>query len=187
MCILALYWAVPPQRAGATALALSLPIIIMDTVRLFSRRWNKALTWLFWPFMRENERNRLAGLSFMLAGVTIIILLFNRHVVLLSLMFLGVADPTASFFGIRYGKDKLIGEKSLQGSLAAFVSCFLLSLGYFYVMDLMRERLFIVCLLAGLSGAIGELVPVGKLDDNLVFPVVSGALLSLLFYLFGGF
>src|SRR6516165_4451429 len=87
MCILALYWAVPPQRAGATALALSLPIIIMDTVRLFSRRWNKALTWLFWPFMRENERNRLAGLSFMLAGVTIIILLFNRHVVLLSLMF----------------------------------------------------------------------------------------------------
>ena len=46
-------------------------------------------------------------------------------------------------------------------------------------MDLMRERLFIVCLLSGLSGAVSELMPVGKLDDNLVFPVVSASVCRL--------
>lgn len=184
--MLALYWFVPPKRATLVAVALCLPVISMDVARLFIPRWNRALTWLFRPFMRDSERDRLAGLSFMLLGVLIIVLIFPRNVVALSLMCLAVADPAASYFGIRYGRDKLIGHKSLQGSLAAFVSCFLLSLGFFYVMHLMRERLFIVCLLTGLIGAVSELVPVGKLDDNLVFPVLSSTLLTGLFYIFGG-
>lgn len=186
MLIFALYWFVPGERAVLTALLLCVPVIAIDLTRLCVPRLNSTLTFLFRPFMRESERHRIAGLSFMLAGVLFIIVLFPRNVVLLTLLFLGVADPLASYFGIRYGKDKLIGEKSLQGSLAAFVACFLLSLLFFYAMDLMRERLFIVCLLGGLIGALSELVPVGKLDDNFVFPAVSGALLTGLFYLFGG-
>ncbi len=147
---------------------------------------NRVLMLLFRPFMRENERKRLAGLGYMMAGLLIIILIFPPVVVSLALLFLAVADPVASYFGIRFGKDKLIGEKSVQGSLAAFISCFLLSLIYFYAMNLMHERMFIVCLLSALIGAFAELVPVFKLDDNFVFPVVSSTLLTGLFYLFGG-
>ena len=187
LVVVTLYWIVPPERAHFTVLALCLPVIAVDIVRLFIPRFNRTLTWLFRPFMREHEQDRVAGLSYMLAGVIFIVLLFSRNVVLLSLLFLAFADPLASFFGIRYGRDKLIGEKSLQGSLAAFVTCFLLSLGFFYVMDLMRERLFIVCLVAGMIGAIGELVPVGKIDDNFVFPCLSATMLTGLFYVFGGF
>ena len=186
MFIYLLYSTVPAEKAKLTALALGLPIIAIDVTRLFVPKLNYSLTWMFRPFMRENERHRLSGLSFMLAGAALNILLFPRHVVFLALLFLAVADPMASFFGIRYGKDKLIGEKSLQGSLAAFATCFLLAMIYFYMMNLMQERLFIVCLLAGLIGAVSELMPVGKLDDNFVFPVLSGTLLTGLLYLFGG-
>ncbi len=186
MVIFALYCLVPNERAGLTAISLASLIIGIDIVRLFIPGINRTLSWIFRPFMRENERQKIAGVSYMLAGVTVIILVLPRNVVMLTLLFLAVADPLASFFGIRYGRDKLIGAKSLQGSGAAFITCFVLSFGYFLIMDLMRERLFIVCLLSALTGAIGELVPVGKLDDNLVFPILSGTLLTGLFYVFGG-
>jgi len=186
MVIFVLYALIPSDRARITALVLSVPFIVLDVLRLYVPRINRALTWLFRPFMRENERQRLAGLSFLLAGVSLSIWLYPRPVVFLSLLFLAVADPLASYFGIRFGRDKLVGDKSLQGSMAAFAACFLLSLLYFSVMDLMRERMFIVCLISGLIGACAELIPVGKLDDNFLFPVVSGVLLTGVFYLFGG-
>ncbi len=186
MFIFFLYYVVPPQRAAWVALGLSAVIIGIDVGRLYFQRLNQAMIWSFRPFMRESEKHRLASLSFMMAGVTLVILLFPKPVASLAILFLAVADPVASYFGIRYGKDKLIGSKSLQGSFAAFVTCFLLSLLYFCVMDLMRERLFIVCLLSGLIGAVSELMPVGKLDDNFVFPVMSAVLLTGMFMIFGG-
>jgi diacylglycerol kinase (CTP) len=186
MMIALLYRLVPPEKASLTAVAMMLLICAVDIGRLKIPRLNRTMTWLFKPFLRESERHRLAGVTFMMIGVTFVILFCPRNVVYLTLFCLGVADPLASYFGIRYGRDKLVGEKSLQGSLAAFVACFLLSVGYFYFMNLMHERLFIVALLAGLIGAVSELVPVGPLDDNLVFPVLSGTLLTGVFYLFGG-
>jgi dolichol kinase len=42
-------------------------------------------------------------------------------------------------------------------------------------------------LLAGLVGAFAELIPIGKLDDNLTLPLMSAVGLSILFYFFGFF
>lgn len=182
----ALYWTLSPTQAKFTALACSAFMIAFDVARLYLPPLNRFFTWLFGPVLRESERGRVSGAASMMAGVTLIILLFPKNVVLLALLFVAVADPLASYFGIRYGRDKLIGDKSVQGSLTAFVVCFVLALGYFIAMDLMRERLFIVCLLSGLIGAASELIPIGRLDDNFLFPVVSATLLTGLFYIFGG-
>jgi dolichol kinase len=147
---------------------------------------NRFFTWLFGPFLRETERTGLTGSAFMMAGVTLIVWLYPKNVVILTLILFAVADPLASYFGIRFGKDKLIGNKSFQGSAAAFVACFVASGAYFATHRLMTDRLFIVCLLSGLIGAISELVPIGKLDDNFVFPVLSATMLTGMFYVFGG-
>jgi dolichol kinase len=186
MFILYLYWKIPADRASLATLVLCLPLVLIDIARLYVPKLNKIMMALFRPFMRESEKQRLAAISFMLVGASVNIIFLPRVVVPLTLLFLAVADPVASFIGIRYGKDKLIGNKSAQGSFAAFVVCFALSAGYLYTLDLMHERLFIVCLLAGLIGAVSELMPVGKLDDNFVFPVMSGILLTGLFSIFGG-
>lgn len=186
MAIAVVAWILPSRQAILASLALATIAITLDVCRLYSPKLNRILTWAFKPFMRESERNRLAGSSFMLAGVTLIVLLFPKQVVLLTLLFLATADPLASYFGIRFGKDKLIGGKSLQGSLAAFVTCFTVSLAYYLALNLMHDRLFIVCLLSALIGAVSELVPFGRLDDNFIFPVLSGSMLTGLFYIFGG-
>jgi diacylglycerol kinase (CTP) len=186
LVIFALYWVLSPRQALIASVAISVLLIGFDFSRLYLPFFNRLFTFLFRPVLRDSERLKLSGLSYLMAGVTVIVAFFPKPVGLLALLFLAVADPLASFFGIRYGKDKLFGHKSVQGTLAAFTACFFLSLGYFLYMDLMRERLFIVCLLGGLIGAFSELVPIFNLDDNFVFPVVSSALLLCLFYVFGG-
>jgi diacylglycerol kinase (CTP) len=147
---------------------------------------NRFFTWLFGLVLREHERNRPAGSTLMMAGVALIILVYPRLVVILTLMLFAVADPLASYIGIRFGRDKLIGNKSLQGSLAALVACFVVALLFYISQGLMQDRLFIACLLTGLIGAGSELIPVGKLDDNFVFPVATATLLTGLFYVFEG-
>ncbi len=186
MFIFALYQIVPESQRAWTTVSICSTIILIDVSRLYIPAMGRAMFALFRPFMRESERKGFATLTSMMVGLMIIILIFPPVVVALALLFLAVGDPVASYFGIRFGKDKLIGEKSVQGTLAAFTACFVLSLIYFYTMNLMQERLFIVCLLAALIGAFSELVPIFKLDDNFVFPVVSSVLLTGLFYLFGG-
>lgn len=186
MAMVVLYFSLTRSQAIRVALEASALWVTLDFLRLQFPQLNSVLTKLFQPVMRESEKNHLAGSTYMFLGVTLIVCLYPREVVLLSLLFLGVADPIASTVGIRFGRDKLIGNKTLQGSLAAFFACLIISVVYLMAMRLMTERLVIVAILSALIGAISELIPVGKLDDNFTFPVISATLLTLVFELFGG-
>lgn len=161
-------------------------LVTLDLLRLRYEYLNKRLTWLFAPFLRETERHKPTGSTFMLIGVTLIVYFFPKPVTLLSLLFFSLADPMAAYVGTRYGKDKLIGSKSLQGTMAAFVVCFVLTLIYCIALNVMTERLVIVAVVCGLIGAISELIPILNLDDNFIFPVLCAAQLTLAFKLFGG-
>jgi dolichol kinase len=173
------------HRRSAVLILCGVPVLL-DIGRQFIPGLNHTLTKLFGPFMRTEEAHRIAGMSYMLAGCGLVILLFPEPVVRLSLLMFSVADPLASYFGIIYGKDRLIGQKTLQGAGAAFAACFAISLGYFAASKLMTERLFIVGLISALIGSFSELLPLGKIDDNFLFPVTSSILLYGVFYLFGG-
>ncbi len=161
--------------------------IFIDVSRLMYEPLNKRAVAIMKPFMRDNERNNLAGVTYLIVGVFILVLIFDSRIVTLSLLFLAFADPIASYFGIRYGKDKIFGRKSFQGTLAAFLTCLVIAAIFYYSKQLMTERLIIVSVLSALAGALAEAIPVAKLDDNLVMPVVSAILLQGIFFLFGGF
>lgn len=186
MTAFVLFYFLPYQTSKTVTFCITIPLVIFDIARLYIPAFNAAFLKSFRLILRDSEKHGLAGSTAMLIGVSIIIFIFPRDVILATMLFQAVADPLASFVGIRYGKDKLIGNKSLQGSLAAFGACFVLALVFYYTRGLMHERLFIVCLLSGLIGAVSELVPVGKLDDNFIFPVVNATLLTGLFHVFGG-
>jgi len=135
--------------------------------------------------MRQSELHTLAGTTFLLTGLLFVTLVFPPPIVLLTMFFLAFADPIASYFGIRYGKDKILGEKSLQGFLAAFVVCALLTFTFLNSYELVSGRIVLVSLIGGLIGALAELIPIGKLDDNLTLPVLSAVSLWGLFSIFG--
>ena len=137
------------------------------------------------PLMRNSEVKGAAGTTYLLAGVAIIALFFSKPVVSLSLLFLAFADPLASFIGIRYGKDKIMGNKSIQGFLMAFAVCFILTFLFLAGYELQLSRRFVVSALCGLVGALAELIPIAKLDDNLTMPVLSAIGIWAVFQLFG--
>lgn len=176
-----------PEKYALLALVIAWVLFVpMDFIRLRVPAFNDVLVHFFKPIMREYELKGLAGTSYLLTGVTLVAALFPREIVTLTLLFLAFADPIASFFGIKFGKDKILGNKSLQGTLAAFVVCGTLTYGYLSYKGLMLDRIFMMTLLGGLIGALAELIPIWDLDDNLSLPVVSATALYFLFWIFGG-
>lgn len=183
---MAAIYAYAPLSVSLTILLIAgLVAIPLDFLRQRNAGLNDVLVHLFKPLLRESELHRLAGTTYLIIGVGIIAVVFPREIVLLTLLFLAFADPCASYFGIRYGKDKIFGHKSLQGTLAAFFICAFICAVYFYTHNLFSDRWLVVSLLGGLIGALAEVVPIGKLDDNLTLPILSASFLWIVFTLFG--
>lgn len=166
---------------------LFLLFVPIDIIRLYNSKVNDFALSIFKPIMRIHEVKKIAGTSYLITGVLLITYFFPKEIVSLTLLFLAFADPLASFVGIRYGKDKIFGHKSLQGFMAAFFTCAFITFVFLYFglvpMDFWRRLL--ISILAGLIGALAELIPVWKLDDNFTLPVISALGLSFLFYFFG--
>lgn len=181
------YTMVGHDRAWIVLGILALVAIPFDLFRLKYPMLNAFALKAFGRVMRAHEATNPSGVTYLILGALFLLLFNDRHIVTLSLLFLAFGDPTASFFGIRYGKDKIWNGKSLQGTMGAFAICTITAGLYYYHQNLMTERLIIVAPLSGLIGALAEMLPIGKLDDNLTFPIISGLLLWLLFQLFGGF
>lgn len=170
------------------ALGIAMAIVIpLDFLRLRVSKLNRLIFNLLGTFLRREEATRLSGMTHLFIGAFVIIVLFPKHVATLSFLYLAFGDPIASAIGVMYGKDKILPNKSLQGTLAAFVVCALISLVYFNVTGIMHERLVLVTVIGGVIGALSELVTLGKLDDNFTIPVLGASLLWLMFRFFGGF
>lgn len=183
----AVYYFGGPRLSWIILLSVAAVIIPLDCLRQRRPALNRVTHKIFGPFLRKHEENSISGMTYLFLGTFFLMLVFRRHIVVLTLLFLAFGDPFASFFGIRFGKDRIIGNKTLQGTLGAFAVCTLTAGLYYYFNNLMIERLLIVAPLSGLIGALAELVPIGKLDDNLTFPVLASCLLWLLFQIYGGF
>lgn len=182
------FYAYAPYNWSVIALVISFIVFVpIDFLRQKNKALNDFFVSLAGPIMRQSEVNKLAGTTYLISGVLLITLFFPREVVLLTILFLAFADPIASYFGIRYGKDKIFGEKSVQGSFAAFVVCMVITFTYLYSHGILLDRLIVVSLLGGLIGAAAEAVPLWKLDDNLTLPILSAIFLWILFNLFGAF
>ncbi len=182
--IIWVYMTLPYSTFLAVAICATSFVLIMDFGRLYSEKLNSVIQNSFSFCMREGERNKVSGMSYMAVGVLLAAILFPRDVVILSLIFLGVGDPIASTFGILYGKNK-IGSKSLEGSLAAFLACSIASVIYFLANDFFDHRIFLAVPLSGLWGALAELVEIKYLDDNFTLPILAGFGLWGLYYVLG--
>lgn len=181
-----IYLAAGPKLSFYILLGAALILLPIDLIRPKFPELNRLVIRMMGPVMRQSESNAASGVTYLIIG-TCVLLLFPPSIVKLVLLFLAFGDPIASFFGVKFGKDKILGNKTLQGTMAAFVTCTVISGIYYYAQNIMTERLFIVAPLSGVIGAFAELVPVAKLDDNFTIPVMSAVLLWGLFHLFGGF
>jgi diacylglycerol kinase (CTP) len=170
-------------EAIATALLVfSATSFLFEYLRLKNEMINHLVLKVMKPVMRESERNSISGMPFYALGVSLSLFFFPERLAVLSVLFLIFADPIASFCGILFGRDKILPNKSLQGTIAAFSVCYIVTLVYGLIHTAPSMNLLIFSIVAGVIGAISELCS-QFVDDNLCIPVISGAGLFLLNFL----
>lgn len=151
-----------------------------DMLRARFKKLNFIVLRLAGPLMRRSEREGMSGLPFYALGASLSLFFYQKDIAVLSIMFLVFSDPLSSFFGVLYGKDKIMPNKSLQGAVAGFFTCYLITL--FYTMNTVNlsTDILVFSIVAGLIGSASELISAFNVDDNLTIPVVSGLGMTLL-------
>ena len=184
------------KRKAIHLASLTIPIAYYLSPRSWSRTWEKVLLasvilslaievfrlnhprirgvfrHFFGELLRNHEEASLLGSTYLLIAVLLTIHLFDKPVAVLALAFLILGDTVAAIVGKSIGKHKLLGGKTVEGSLACFLMCLGLSL-------LMPGIPFFVGLVGATTATIFELLPI-PLDDNFRIPLSAGFAMELL-------
>lgn len=175
---------ISPVEMSNLLLTLGATVFLLETLRLKSAKFNNFVLGVMGPLMREKERNNYSGFVYYAFGVALTLRFFDESLAIISCIFLIFADPISSLVGIRYGKTKLWSGKSLEGSLAGFVVCFIVTFIYSLALISFSWNLVIFCLIAGVIGSLAELSSF-LVDDNFVIPIFSAVGLTMINLYFG--
>lgn len=155
--------------------------LLIDFVRLINPPLNEKYLKLK-AFARAKERSRLSGYSIFLSSALIIIGLFSKEVAVISLSFFILGDTFAPFSRIiRFLPQRpVLGDKTIAGAIVVFTISFVAGL---FIRSLTPLTLPLGTILIGAS-----LVAVLDqfsflLDDNILVPLGSAILLSMIQYL----
>lgn len=155
--------------------AVTLIFLAFELLRSKAPGINRWFMLHFQPLLREGERSRLTGSSYMLISSLIAFLAFPRDVAVLALSFLAVGDAISTMVGESIGKRKLLG-KTLEGNLACFVSCIATGLIFYYV----ALDIPLLTILAGsVSATFIEAMPL-PINDNLTMPLFAGVVMTVM-------
>lgn len=156
---------------------LSFVALIVEFSRKNSPELNQLISKTIGKVMRNEEKDKFSGATFLLLSSTLCIILFSKEITIFALSTLIISDACAALIGKKYGKHKLL-DKSLEGSAAFLISALIiyLNLVFFNNFDLpfWGSSLAIVC--ATIVELIAKKIHV---DDNFAIPLIIGIILSL--------
>lgn len=156
--------------------------LVAETSRRFSSGANAALMKLFAPIAHPHEHHRVNSASWYTAALLLLAVFAPVEAAAAGVIVLGLADPAAAFVGRRWGRTKLVGGRSLEGSTTFALVGFVVTSVMLAILHpaIPTSTGMILAAVAGVSGALAELYS-GRLDDNFTIPVaVAGALMATL-------
>lgn len=121
----------------------------------------------------ENKKNNVTGASYYLLGCLIVVYFFDDiNIIMSSLLIMSISDSFAALIGVKYGRTKIYGNKSLEGSFSFFVSTIIIL--NVFIHNLSGFEYIIISILITLV----ELFSFYRVNDNLTIPVFSAILLK---------
>ncbi|WP_437751467.1 diacylglycerol/polyprenol kinase family protein [Sorangium sp. So ce1389] len=171
-----------PERGWLVAVsgAIAVSAWSMELARRLSERVNERLLWVFKHVAHPHERYRVNSSTWYVTALLLLALFGTRLSQSLAVVVLAVADPAAALIGRRFGRTRLLDNRSLEGTLAFFVAGALSSLVVMWAFGppaSLSSRLFLAAV-AGLAGAVTELFS-SRLDDNFTIPVAVAAAVTI--------
>lgn len=168
------------------AAAIALFSLSLDVLRINIESFNQVYLKLFSAIIRTSERNSISGVPYFAAGSAVSLYFFQEDIMVLSILFLVFADPIASIVGIKMGTDKILPGKSLQGTIAAFLTCYMITIIYILSFNEASLEILAFSMIGGFLGAGSELLS-DWIDDNFAIPVLSGLGLTMANWVFSIF
>ena len=149
---------------------LSLMLIFCFFIEVLRTRYfilNKFFKKYLHFMMRDSEKEgEITGATWVFAGSLFTIMLIPKPFCIVALFFLAVGDTFAALVGMSYPFLK-IGRKTLSGSVACFITCFII--GLLFNHSLNTSTIMFGAFIATLT----ELSSM-KINDNLSIPIFSG-------------
>jgi glycerol-3-phosphate acyltransferase PlsY len=153
--------------------ALIAIVLLFEISRLKIPAWNNFIYTHLGSVIRTNEKQKMTGTVPYILGIGLSLYAYSTAVASTAVCFLAFGDVAATTIGERFGKTK-IGSKSLEGT-AAFVAA---SLVVGFLLPVIGLKLAPwVMVLGAVAAACIELLPL-SLNDNLMIPVLSGAVME---------
>lgn len=138
-----------------------------------------------WPYITskwygkifKQEPGRLEGTTYFLIASLITIAIFSNGIAITALLFSTFGNAASAIVGIKYGKIKLFrGEKSVEGTMAFFITCLIIG-----IILIGSPRLMLTPANVLLGAAVATLIEVLPIpvDDNLTIPIISGMVMQI--------
>ena len=147
----------------------------LELVRWFAPATNKYITVPWKAFLHPDEHWRINSATWLCTAMLFLALSFDAQTCTLAIAVLGIADPAAALIGRRFGRTRLHGSRTLEGTAAFVIAGTLAGLGVltWFAPELALWRSALLALCAAAPAAIAELYST-RLDDNLTVPVCAG-------------
>jgi dolichol kinase len=149
---------------------------VLEAWRHYTDTGRAFLLWVFGAVAHPHERHQVNSSTWFGTALAILGVLFDPMLCAVALITLGVGDPAAGLVGRRFGRTKLVGQRSLEGSLAMlFVGGF----ATFTVLMVWHASLPMGTMLAvsastALFATVAELFS-NSVDDNFSIPLAAAA------------
>ncbi|KYC44570.1 MAG: Cytidylyltransferase family protein [Candidatus Methanofastidiosum methylothiophilum] len=156
---------------------MSILVIIFVFVEFLRLRYNFGTEFIpkvVGKTVRDYEEVDLSAATYFIISSFFTVLLFEKFIAIAAISYNSIGDFFSAIIGKRFGKIKYMGgKKSLEGSIACFVSCFIVGL-------------FVLNPLMAIAGALAATFAEGyliKVNDNLSIPILSGIVLTAISFL----
>jgi len=157
--------------AFAMLLAALVVSLVIEFNRFWQRSFRKTFHRLFGMILRRHELKDFTGATYLLVSSLLCVAFFDERIAAASIAFLSIGDTFAALIGMNFGKRKFLrNNKSLEGSLACFVTCAVFGLWW-----LANPWLAII---GALTATAAELSSV-PLDDNIKIPLSSALVMTV--------
>ncbi|MDR3306090.1 MAG: hypothetical protein LBS61_00180 [Endomicrobium sp.] len=163
------YWHLP-KSIVVLGLGITIAVVaLLEYIRFKFPMVNDFFKSNFKGFYRSDEAAKISGLIWTLSGAFIAIVFFpNKSMVFTSLLYLAFGDTAAALVGRTIGRHKIFTGKSLEGSFACFIVCFIIGLFLFNIQ---------FALIGAVAAALIEAIP-WKLNDNFWMQIINAGILT---------
>lgn len=128
------------------------------------------------PLIRPQERRGIGAHVFFAAGAFVAVLVYPKDIAIAAMFVAVIADGAAAVIGRRWGRHRLVGKKTLEGTLTLFSVAIVTNTSIFVAGFRLPFHTSAMLSLAGATAAACiELLP---LNDNLTIPIATGFAMS---------